>query len=110
MKFLGFIFLLVYFQLEASAIDGAQVNFNFSFGNKQAQFDGITLSVIANEPTEAVYSFDINRSEFCCEREQTYEPFTDMSEMESNLIVENLLGPRNPYTSPAVTTPSKGQR
>ncbi|MCZ0933067.1 MAG: hypothetical protein OXJ52_07945 [Oligoflexia bacterium] len=114
-KFLVFVFLSVYFQVPADSIleelSGAKINFKFSFGgNEKAQFKGITLSLISDEDTEAFYSFDKNKSEFCCEREYTYESAHDMSEAESQRIVQNWLEPDKDSYKPWIQPGKKGQR
>ena len=114
-KFLASIFFLFYF-LQAPAnslldeLSGAKINFKFSYGGeKKAKLGGITASLISDESTEASYSFDKTKSEFCCEREHTSESFLDMSSAESQIIIQNLLGPDQDSYKPSIT-PTKGQR
>ena len=121
-KFLGLIFLFLYFQSSADSIDGIGLNFKFSFGEGKTQFDGATLDIKTNSrtiegiplggisSTEASYSFNENKSEFCCDREYTSEPFTEMSESASNSTVQNILGSTSNNLTPSNPRPTEGQR
>ena len=106
----SFLFFIVLFQVSADSLNPS-IMFNFSFNNKGINFDGVSFSLGASE-TEAFYSFDKSKTEFCCDREYTSEVFYEMSETESNRIVENLLGTNdnfNNFIAPR-PSPTKGQR
>ena len=108
MKILALTFFLICFQA-FSQVEGAVLNFHFSFDNNKIRFKKTVLDVISKESTEAVFSFDGKKLEFCCEREQTSEPFFEMSEEQSARIVQSFLGPKNNKT-PLRPKPKKGQR
>ena len=90
------ILIFIFFNFQSSSnslfdeIGSPQILFNFSFGNNQGlKFEGIKLDFIGS--TEADYSFDKDKNEFCCEREYTNESAHDMSEEESHRIVQRFL-------------------
>ena len=113
-KFLAVIvFSFCFLQAEAGFLDelsGAKVNFNFSFGGKKVELNSITFGLISDDGTEADFSFDKSQSEFCCDREYTYENFFDMSEAESERIVQSVLGSGADYIPTPRPASSEGQR
>ena len=113
-KYLVVIFLAFYLPVSADNIldnlEGIKVNFNFSFDNKEIKFKGVSFDFggISNN-TEALFSFDNSKNEFCCDREYTYESAQDMSQEESNRIVQRLLNSSESY-KPNLLPTKKGQR
>ena len=110
-KFLVAVFFLLSFLQTSAELDGAKINFNFSFGGEGgAKFKGVTFGLISTESTEASFSFNKSQSEFCCEREYTSENFFDMSEVESDKIVRNILDFDSDYNSLILPAPTSGQK
>ena len=90
-KLAGFIFLLMLFEASAESRGTARLDMKPSFGASQKMlFEGGDL--ISSKSTEASYSFNQDKAEFCCDREYTSEAFYEMSEHESNSVVQKLLG------------------
>ena len=110
MKILVLAFFLMCFQAFSESLDGAILKIDFSFdGGGKTRLERVVSHAISKDSTEAVFSFDSKKFEFCCEREQTSEPFFEMSEAESARIVQGLLGPKKDR-APLLPKPKKGQR
>ena len=111
MKFLAFVFIFSSFPSSANDLSQdlkLNIHAKWSFSGSKVEFEGIKLGSI--EGTEASHSFDKDKSEFCCDREYTHESAHDMSEQESQRIVQSFLGPKDSYQSITPSRPSSGQR
>ena len=111
------ILFFIFFNFQTSSdslldkIGTPQIIFKFSFGDiDNFQFEGVSLGLIAN--TEADFSFGKDKNEFCCEREYTNESAHDMSEEESQRIVQRFLssGDSQSPTPSFIPSSRPGQR